>query len=115
VQGKEWNAAYAAADQIVPLTGDSAAGSLNDIAWEIATDRSVEKKDLDRALTYAQRAVELTQKQNAMILDTLARVYAEKGEMAKAVETEELGISKASEAEKVEFAKALAGFKAKMK
>jgi thiol-disulfide isomerase/thioredoxin len=113
VRVKDWDQAYSAADEIARSTGPEAAASLNDIAWEIATGAGIEKRDLDRALTYAEKAVDHTKGANANILDTLARVYAEKGNFAKAVEIEEKAVAKSGGDQKAEFTKTLDGYKSK--
>lgn len=58
--------------------------ALNEIAWGIATSKG--QGDLDLAFKAAQRASELKNHQDAAILDTLGRVYYEKGQLDKAIE-----------------------------
>lgn len=58
---------------------------LNHIAWGVVDDEGVETRDLDFAMKAASRANELTEGENAAILDTLARVYYEKGDLKNAV------------------------------
>lgn len=53
----------------------------NAMAWMLARVR----KDLDRALVHAQKAVEL-EPQSCAILDTLAEVHFQRGDKAKAIE-----------------------------
>lgn len=60
---------------------DSAA--LNEIAWGIAIGRA--PGDMELAQRAAERAVELSP-EDASILDTLARVYYEQGDLEKAIE-----------------------------
>lgn len=57
---------------------------LNDVAWGIATGSG--ERDLALALKAAQRASELREHKDAAILDTLARVYYEQGQLDKAIE-----------------------------
>lgn len=57
---------------------------LNEIAWGIATSKG--QGDLDLAFKAAQRASELRNHKDAATLDTLARVYYEKGQLDKAIE-----------------------------
>jgi thiol-disulfide isomerase/thioredoxin len=58
--------------------------ALNEMAWGIAT-RSGER-DLELAYKAAQRASELRGHKDAAILDTLARVFYEQGQLDKAIE-----------------------------
>ena len=58
---------------------------LNGLAWFVADDATVATRDLDFALTLATRAAELSEHKEASILDTLARVYYEKGDLKNAV------------------------------
>lgn len=62
------------------------AGTLNSIAWTIATEFPEDARDLDWTLKVARRASELTDDENAAILDTVARVFYEKGRLAEAIE-----------------------------
>ncbi len=59
------------------------AQALNEFAWRIAIGRG--ERNLPLALKAAQRAVELTREQDASILDTLARVYFEDGNVPQAL------------------------------
>ena len=63
------------------------ANSLNSIAWTIAdTDtKGVKNRDFKIALKAAIRANELTEEKSAAILDTLARVYYETGDLKAAI------------------------------
>ena len=69
--------------------------ALNAIAWTIVdpdVKRDVAKRDLALALEAATRANELTKGENPAILDTLALVYFDKGDAAKALELQEKAI-----------------------
>jgi thiol-disulfide isomerase/thioredoxin len=68
---------------LVKQSWDNAA-MLNEIAWGIAIGRG--DRDLELALRTAERAAELTNREDANILDTLARVYYERGQLKEAVE-----------------------------
>jgi thiol-disulfide isomerase/thioredoxin len=65
--------------------------ALNLIAWTIVdpTAKARPGRDLDLALSIAERATELTERQNAGILDTLATVQFERGSLRLAVDTQE--------------------------
>ena len=58
--------------------------ALNEIARSIVTSKR--QGDLDLAVKAAQRASELRDHKDAATLDTLARVYYERGELDKAIE-----------------------------
>jgi tetratricopeptide (TPR) repeat protein len=68
--------------QLIEKLWDEPMG-LNQIAWEITS--ADEPGDLDVALKAATRAAELTDNQDPSILDTLARVYHEKGDLKQAI------------------------------
>lgn len=68
--------------------------ALNSMAWMVvdpSRDR-LEVRDLDFALAAAQRANELTEASEPSILDTLARVWFEKGEVKKAIELQQKAV-----------------------
>lgn len=86
---RDYDKAYALGELLVegPLKEDGA--MLNDIAWMIVDpDADVGRKDLKLAMRAASRAAELTKHEDPAVLDTLARVYFEQGELAKAHETQ---------------------------
>lgn len=59
---------------------------LNQISWMIAAEVKGEERDLAVALKAASRAAELTEEKNGSVLDTLARVYYEQGNLQEAIE-----------------------------
>jgi len=63
---------------------------LSTFAWQIAMneDLAEAERDLDLALRFAERATQITDAQDANILDTLARVHFVRGEFKKAVEVQ---------------------------
>jgi len=69
----------------------------NDLAWILATCSDEKIRNPDEAVRLAERACELTEQQNAAILDTLAVAYAAAGEFAKAIETCQKGLDLAVE------------------
>ena len=84
---------------------------LNELAWSIASDQTLKRRDLDLALRMTQRAVTLTESENANFIDTYARVMYEKGDVARAVGLQEQAV-KASD--RPEFRAALDRYKAKL-
>lgn len=91
---KDTDKAYAFGKEIVdgPVAKDSE--GLNQVAWAIVNpENKVEKKDLDLAMKAATKADELTGGKKAAIIDTVARVYFCKGDVAKAIELEKKAIA----------------------
>jgi len=88
------NKKYAQAEQhyrtVLKLQPESAA-ALNNVAWLLNRDKKPE------ALEYAERAVKLQPKQ-APLLDTLAEIYASKGQLEKAIEIQKQAVSLAPDA-----------------
>jgi thiol-disulfide isomerase/thioredoxin len=74
---------------------------LNYVAWFIVDPEAEKqpKRDLDFALRVAQRANELTESRNPSILDTLALVHFERGEIEQALELQEKAVQLAAEPE----------------
>jgi tetratricopeptide (TPR) repeat protein len=62
-------------------------GSLNNLAWLLATSPEDELRDAAAAVHAAARAARLTGERDPQILDTLAAAYAEAGDFARAVAT----------------------------
>ncbi|MEP3478635.1 MAG: redoxin domain-containing protein [Fuerstiella sp.] len=71
--------------KLVKLSDNNPA-ELNALAWNMTVELNIPQPDLDLALRAAQRASELTGHKNASILDTVARVHYERGELQEAVE-----------------------------
>ncbi len=59
--------------------------ALNNLAWLLATDPSAEIRDGAEAVRLAERACDLTRRQQAVFVGTLAAAYAEAGRFADAV------------------------------
>lgn len=81
-------------------------GSLAILAWTVVDpDQHPPRRDLEFAGACAQRAVDLSQRRNAILLDTLARVHHTQGELeqAIAIETEAVRLD-------ASFAGTLAGY-----
>jgi thiol-disulfide isomerase/thioredoxin len=70
---------------------------LNQLAWTMVDAPTIKKRDLDLALKIATRAVELTNGEDGAILDTLARVYYEKGDLSAAVRIQKKAVEHAQE------------------
>ncbi len=73
----------------IELYWDSA-GELNQVAWKIVDDATVKNRDFDLAMKAAQRANELTEQKDAALLDTLARIYYETGDVKSALKWQRL-------------------------
>ena len=81
---KDKEAAYEWARIMLAPSWDDA-NVLNAFAWNLLDETPAELQDLDYALIVATRASELTNNEDAMVLDTLARAYWEIGETYKAI------------------------------
>jgi thiol-disulfide isomerase/thioredoxin len=81
--------AAAQVTKLIDLAWDDSQ-ALNQVAWGIATGQSV--GNMEQAERAAIRASELTTNSDAAILDTLARVYYEKGELDKAIEWQQKAV-----------------------
>ena len=65
----------------------------NAIAWVLATSNDPAIRNGKEAEKWAQKAIAATDPTNAFILDTLAAAYAEQGDFAAAVSTQEKAVS----------------------
>jgi tetratricopeptide (TPR) repeat protein len=91
----ELNDVRGAYDYIRPLTEGllkDNAEAINSVAWTIVDEPGLEPRDLDLALKLAERAAELTKRENGLILDTLAVALFQRGEVARAIETQERAV-----------------------
>ncbi len=66
--------------------------ALNSYAWELLTTQDTSLRDAKTALPLAERAAELTQKNDAAILDTLALAYFNNNRVKAAITTEQKAI-----------------------
>jgi thiol-disulfide isomerase/thioredoxin len=91
---KDYDAAYAYGAKLVDGPAKKDPGTLNSIAWTIVDPEAqgIAKKDLALALRAATRANELTEDKDPAILDTLAAVHFERGELDKAIEVQEKAV-----------------------
>jgi thiol-disulfide isomerase/thioredoxin len=111
-QAKNWDAFYVAMDGVAANMTDEPQ-MLNQIVWSVLTSPKVEEKDHARLVKHAERAVELTERKDAGVLNTLAHAYAAAGDKEKAIATEEEAIAKApTDKSKQEFEQNLEKFKA---
>lgn len=105
----------AAADtgkQVLALVHDNA-DALNEFAWAIVDPKSTTNHpDLDLAEQAATRANEIDKGNDAQVLDTLARVYFRKGDLAKAIDLQTQAVAKADPELKPELTKTLEEYKA---
>jgi tetratricopeptide (TPR) repeat protein len=70
-------------------TGDKQSGLYNNVAWTLSTSPDDSLRDGKLALTYAQKACELSSWQHPADIDTLAAACAETGDYANAVKWEQ--------------------------
>lgn len=103
--------AYLVADEYAALI-DKDADRLNELAWFILDDASVKERDVERAMRFAKRAAELSQRRNGAILDTLARAHFEMGDVDQAIELQKLALEVADEREKSQLQQALTRYEA---
>lgn len=86
---------------------------MNQVAWSIVDpENGPDKKDLDLAMRAAVKAADASEHKDAAILDTLARVYFCKGDVAKAIEIQTKAVGLASGEMKEGIEKALEEYKA---
>ncbi len=88
--------AYKLGEKILKDNWDNSQ-QLNMIAWMVADDEKIKTRDLDFALKAAKRGCELTEYKSASVLDTLARVYYEKGDLKSAVKWQAEALEHAEE------------------
>jgi thiol-disulfide isomerase/thioredoxin len=87
LDSSDFDAASAYGARLVDGLFKDQASQLNGIAWTIVDpDSKYEKRDLKLALKAALRANELSNGKEPNILDTLAKVYFDSGDAAKAIE-----------------------------
>jgi tetratricopeptide (TPR) repeat protein len=98
---KQYAEAYAYGVKLVDGLFKDDADALNQLAWSVvdpeATD--VEKHDLAFALKAASRANELTSGKSPGILDTLAKVHFDMGDVAKAIDIQQKAVDATQDAQ----------------
>ena len=92
--------------QMISEWGDAL--HLNNLAWVIADEADLERRELDLALELSVRSNELTNYKVASHLDTLARIYFEQGDIQQAIQWQELAVERCSpDDQQFEFIKGL--------
>jgi len=84
LKAEEIDSARTLAEEIAKENWDNAR-LLNQIAWVMATGTAKSQQSLESALRIARQASSLGNDEDAMILDTVARVYYEQGNLKEAV------------------------------
>lgn len=90
--------AYELGDELAKANWDNAM-LLNQLAWFVVDNPEVKTRNYDFALKVASQANDLTENKDAAILDTLARVYFEKGDLKNAVRLQKKAVEFAPENE----------------
>ena len=80
---------------------------LNGMAWKMVTGDPEAEEILTESLKYAQRAVELTDESDPAILDTLARILFEQGQVDSAVDWQRKALELAPEGREDSYQQAL--------
>jgi len=88
----DYEQGYAWAGQLVDVIFKDRADMLNAIAWAIVDGQGLEQRNLDIALRAATRAEDLTDGGNLEVLDTLARIHFDKGNVKEAVAVQEQAV-----------------------
>lgn len=101
----DYAAAYAMKDALLAEPKIASNGvKLNEFAWAVVRpDSQIPQKErnLDFAMTFAAKADEVTKHEDSLIIDTLACVYWEKGDRAKAIEFQEKAVNAAENNAKI--------------
>ena len=98
----EYDEAYAIGRKLVGGGLADNASALNSLAWGIVDpDNMPARQDLELALKAALRASELTDHEDAAILDTVAKVYYDKGDLKKAIKYQRQAVKHADDNEQL--------------
>jgi thiol-disulfide isomerase/thioredoxin len=110
----EFDKAYKLGGKMVDeAIAEKDSNKLNGIAWSIVDpEAKIAKRDLDLALKAATKADELTKHEDAATIDTLARVYFAKGDIAKAIELQTKAVGLADGRMKASLQKSLDEYQA---
>jgi eukaryotic-like serine/threonine-protein kinase len=85
--------AYGEQEMEAGQTDSPDAANYNSLSWPLATDPDPLKRDGQKAVRLAEKAVAATHRRNASYLDTLAAAYAETGQFAKAISIQKEAIA----------------------
>ena len=107
-------AGYAYGEEIAMENWDNEM-MLNEIAWRVVDTDGIQTRNLEFALKVAKRANELTDEEDGAILDTLARVYYEMGDIDNALKYQRKAVENATEQFRPELEKALEKYEAEAK
>jgi len=94
---QDYDAGYAAMEQAIEGPLQDQANALNDLAWLVATEPTIEQRNLDLAAEAAERAVKLSEGTNAAYLDTLARVRFDQGKVVEAVALQQKAVDQSDD------------------
>ena len=87
--------------------------TLNQIAWYTVDKEGIQSRDLEFAMKAAGRANELTKEKDPAILDTLARVYYEMGDLEQAIKCQQKAVDEAAGTRSADgLAETLSGYEA---
>lgn len=84
---------YATARDLAANEFKNNAMGLNALAWTIVDNPKLQNPDYDLAISLAERAVELTNSKDGMVMDTLAVAHFKKGHIDKAIELQTKAIA----------------------
>jgi hypothetical protein len=107
---KDYPAAYKLANEVSEKHKDDVVMQ-NELAWRIANDKQLEKRDLGVAETIANRANEAAKGNEPAVLDTLARIKFMRGKTNEAVQLEQKAYDLAAADVQPEIKKVLDSFK----
>lgn len=99
MKAKQYDEAYKVADERAGADDADDPQVMNELAWCIVDDPSVERRDLARARRYAEKAAENSDHVNAAILDTLAKACFLQGEVDRAIELQARAVELANVSE----------------
>ncbi len=86
-------------------SGSADAGTLNNLAWLMATEKTAAIYNPAKAIEYAQKVCEMTKYQDVSFLDTLATAYAANGQLDRAVEVAQKACQEALRTSQLEQAR----------
>lgn len=107
---KDYPAMYKLMEKVSESSMDNAMMQ-NDFAWTIATDESIENRDLKLADKFAGRAVSASNSKEPSILDTQARVWFMMDKKDEAIKLQEKALGLASTEDKPQYQKTLDAYK----